>query len=220
MPVIVNDVLEQAEGLAKALDNHKDQITSKGNGQKRIDDLNSTQQDLIKANSSQVAAETFMQQKTSEKSDAIQAAKDAIALVDDAAKSAFEGDKTTLKEFRMGVAKPKSEEGWVTFLDYMTGPVQKHRDDLIANGLTPDDIANVSTVYANLVAAIAVQKNAAKVRNAATKSRDAAVSALSTKITATRNFAKVALKDDKGALEEIKPIKTGGRKTSKPAPQK
>ncbi len=39
MPVEVDNLLEQAEGLTQALNNHKDVITAKGNGQKKIDDL-------------------------------------------------------------------------------------------------------------------------------------------------------------------------------------
>ena len=81
-----------------------------------------------------------------------------------------------------------------------------------------DDVANFPKVYSNLVAAIAAQENATKVRNGATKSRDAAV-ALSKKITVTRNFAKAALKGNKAALEEIKPIKKGrGKGGTTPTP--
>lgn len=218
MPVKVDDVLEQAKGLGQALDNHKAVIITKGNGQKKIDDLNSSYQNLIKNNSSQVAAETFMEQKTQEKNNAIQAGLGVVTQIQEAAKSAFEGDKVKEKEFRIGADKPQSAKGLTTLLDYLTGVVQKYSDVLIANGMTQDDIANVSTVYANLIAADAVQKNAAKLRNAATEARDSALAALKTKITATRNFAKVAFKGDQAALEEIKPIPNTRAKGKPPAP--
>ena len=217
MPVEVDNLLEQAEGLTQALNNHKDVITAKGNGQKKIDDLGSSYQNLIKNNSSQIAAETFMEQKTQAKNGAIQSAQDVITQIQEAAKSAFPGDKVKAKEFRIGVEKPKSAKELITLLDYLTGVVQKYSNVLIQNGMTQDDIANVSTVYANLIAADAVQKNAAKLRNAATATRDSSFAALRTTITATRNFAKVALKGDNAALEEIKSIPKA-RGKAKPTP--
>ncbi|HUI29003.1 MAG TPA: hypothetical protein VLX91_02210 [Candidatus Acidoferrales bacterium] len=208
----------ESEGLGKALDNHKDIIITRGNGQKRIDDLISSHDNVVKSNSSQIASETQLQDRTAEKNDAVKSVKDAVALVDEAAKSAFEDDPAKQKEFRIGAVKPKSDEGWVTYMDYMTGPVHMNSDALIANGMTADDVANFPMLYANLVAAIAAQKNAAKVRNAATKTRDAAVRALGKKITTTRNFAKAAFKGNAAALEEIKPIKIPRGRSAKPAP--
>ncbi len=114
-----------------------------------------------------------MEQKTQAKNGAIQSAQDVITQIQEAAKSAFPGDKVKAKEFRIGVEKPKSAKELITLLDYLTGVVQKYSDVLIQNGMTQDDIANVSTVYANLIAADAVQKNAAKLRNAATATRTA-----------------------------------------------
>jgi len=218
MPVKVDRELLQSQGLTQALDNYKIIITANGNGQKRMDDLASSQQSLMTASSSQIAAESILDQRTLAKNSAIQSAKDAVASVDEAAKSAFEDDPATQKTFRIGVVKPKSDEGWVTYLNYLTVPVHVNADALIANGMSADDVANFPNVYSNLVAAIAAQKNSKKVRNAATTTRDAALSALKKKVAATRNFAKAALKGNKAALEEIKPIKSGGRKSSKPVP--
>ncbi len=99
----------------------------------------------------------------------------------------------------------------------MVGPVHLNGDALTANGMTPEDVANFPTVYANVIGSLAVEKNTTKVRNAATSIRDAAVGVLSKKITTTRNFAKAAFKGNKAALEEIKPIKKS-RGKSKPAP--
>jgi len=218
MPVKVDNALVQSEGLGKALDNHKEAIVTKGNGQKRIDDLNSSHQNLVKTNSSQISAQTKMEGRTTEKNNAVQAVKDAVASVDNAAKSAFENEPAKLKEFRIGVTKPKTDQAWVAYMDYMTGPVHANSDALIANGMTAEDVENFPTLYANLVAAIAAQKNATKVRNAATDTRDAALRDLNNKISATRNFARVALKGDKTALEEIKPIKKGRGKGGKTPP--
>lgn len=218
MPVIVDDMLEQANGLAKGLDNHKEIIIARPNGQKKIDDLNSSHEDLIKKNSSQIAAENFMEQKTAEKDNAIQAVKDTIAQIHEAVQSGFPDDKVVQKEFRIGIGTPKSAKGLTTLLDYLTGPVQKYKDVLLENGMTPEDIDNVSVVYASLIAADALQKNAIKLRNAATTTRDSSLTALRAKITATRNFAKAALKGNKAALEEIKPIKKARGKSAKPAP--
>ncbi len=99
----------------------------------------------------------------------------------------------------------------------MVGPVHLNGDALTANGMTPEDVANFPTVYANVIGSLAVEKNTTKVRNAATSIRDAAVGVLSKKITTTRNFAKAAFKGNKAALEEIKPIKKSrGKSWSEP----
>jgi len=218
MPVKVDRALIQSEGLLGGLNNNRDILTGKGNGQKRIDDLTLAHANVVDLNTKQITAQTFMENMTTNKNAMLLAAKEAVAQVDDAASSAFEGDKAKLKEFRIGDPKPRTEEGWETYLDSMVGPVQLNSDALVANGMSQDDIANFPVVYANLVAALAVQRNATKVRNSATKTRDAAAAALEKKVTVTRKFAQAALKGNKAALEEIKPVKMGGRKSGRVNP--
>ena len=174
MPVIIDRTLVQSEALKEGLNNYQIIITSKVNGQKRIDDLNLFHQNLVTANSSQMAAETQMEVRTAQKNSTLKAVKDAVAEVEEAANSAFEDDPATLKLFKVDVAKPRTDQGWVAHMDYLTTPVYMNSDALIANGMAAEDVANFPVLYANLVAAIAAQKNATKVRNAATKTRDAA----------------------------------------------
>jgi len=204
----VNDALVQADATSKALDNNSEKLIPKG-GQKKIDQLNAALQDLIKKNSMQVSAHTTMEQKTEAQNNAIHNALEVISQVQEAAKSAFAGNKVKLKEFRVGIDKPKTATGIITLLDYLTGIAQEYTDELLANGMTQEDITNLSTVYATLVAANAVAKNAKKLRNAATTTRDASLSTLNRTVTATRNFAKAALKGNTAALEEFKPVPKG-----------
>jgi len=215
----VNDALVQAEGASQAMNNNKGLLIAKG-GQKKMDQLEFVRQDLVKKNSTQVAAETAMEQKTAAQDQAVRDAHDAISQLQEAAKSAFTGDKVKLKEFSVGIDKPENAKGTITLLDYLTGVAQKYHDDLVENGMTDEDITNLSTIYAALVAANAVAENAKKLRNAATETRDASLAALKKTINATRNFAKAALKGNKAALEEFKPIPKGRgkRKGGTPPP--
>ena len=218
MPVKVDDVVEDGKGLDQAMGNHKDMIIEKGEGQKKWDKLRAAIDDLVKKNSAQVSAQTVMEQRTKEQDDAMRAAQEIVSQVQNAARSEFEGDRTKLKEFKIGTARPTAVKGMITLLDYFTGLVQKYSDVMLANGMTQDDLAAVSTVYARLVTADAVQENAKRLRNAATKTRDTALVSLKRTIGATRSYAKVVFKNDKAALEEFKSIsRARGRSRTKPS---
>ena len=217
MPVKVDEVVEDGKGLDQAMGNHKDVILAKGEGQKKRDKLEAAVNDLVRKNTAQVNAQNALEQRTKDQDEVMRAALENISQVQNAAKSAFEGDKIKQKEFKIGTSKPTAVKGMITFLDYFTGIVQKYSDILLANGMTQSDIDEVSAVYAKLVTADAIQENAKKLRNAATKTRDAALASLKRTIGATRSYAKVVFKNDKAALEEFKSIsRARGRSRTKP----
>lgn len=222
MPAKVDEVLQNANGLKRAVDNHEDVIISRAEGQKKRDKLDADIQDLATKNSAQAAAQFAMEQRTRDQDSAMRNASVTVTFFQNAARSAFT-NRVTLKEFKIGANKPSSVKAMVTLLAYLTGVVLKYRAELLANGVTEEDITSLSTVYANLIAADAVQENAKKLRNAATKSRDASLSTLIKTMASTRAYAKVIFKDDKAALEEFKPIsrgrgKSGGDTTADSAP--
>jgi hypothetical protein len=80
---------------------------------------------------------------------------------------------------------------------------QKYNSELLGGGLTDDSLANVSKVYAELVAADAIQENAKKLRTIATEARDEAESALREEVFKMRKFAAARFVNDKAKLNEF-----------------
>ncbi len=223
MPVKVDNAIDEAVGLAKGIDNHPDVISARSDGKQKMDKLHADTADLVNKNSAQKAAQMTAEQKTKEQDDLMKDAERAVTQIQNAAKSAFPGKEVTLKEFKVGMNKPNSVKAMIALLAYLAGGVQKYSEDLLANGLTQDDITNLSNLYAILVGAEAAQENAKKLRNAATAIRDAAAAKLRETVSATRSYLKAVFKDDPAALEEFKSIvKARGKATPKPpapAPQ-
>ena len=73
-------------------------------------------------------------------------------------------------------------------IEYFTGLCLKYSDDLLSNGMTEDDINSISSDYATLVAADAAHKNARKLWNVASQTRDEALAALKEEVFKVRKF--------------------------------
>lgn len=217
MPVLVDNIIDGAHGLGVAMENHKDIIAAKANGQKKKEKLQADIEELLRRNSVQMRAQSEMEQKTQAEHELIRVAQRAITQVQNAARSAFRRDKAKLREFKIGTQKPETAKGMITMLEYFTRVVQEYTEVLLANGMSEEDIANVSALYSEMIAAEASQENAKKLRNAATAARDKALSTLRETVTATRSFLKAAFRNDPAALEEFKPI-SRSRGKSRPAP--
>ncbi len=218
MPVIVDNVLEDAGGAGKAMDNHIDIIIARG-GQKKRDNLAAGITSLTKLNTGQIKAQDFLDTKTREQDEWMVQANSVLGSIRNAAKSASKDpeNKINLTTFKIGVDTPQSVKAMTSWLDYFSGVVVENHDVLLANGMTEEEIASVGTLYASLIAANAAQENAKKLRNAATERRDYAAKALQQTVSGIRDFAKNVFKNDKAALEEFKPIPKGrGRGKNKP----
>ncbi len=217
MPIVVDDVVQDSKALRATVETHKEELAAKGYGESKVKNLDNSIDNLLKKDAAQKTAQTDLLQRTSGQDTAMNAAFKMITKIQNAAKAAYGRDQVKLKLFKVGDEKPKTVGKMLTTLEYFTGIIGKYSTDLISNGLLQDDISNLSTIYANVVAADAAQENAKKLRNASTETRDAAAEDLKQELFKLRKFAQAAFDGNKALLEEFKPIKRGRGKAA-PAP--
>ncbi len=217
MPIEVDDVVQDANALRTGpMEKYKAELAAKGYSEARLGKFDASLDNLLKKDSAQKTAQAALLQKTQEQDAAINTAIAVITKFQNAGKAAFGRDRVRLKEFKVGTDKPKSVGGLITMLEYFTGVAGKYTAELLANGLTEDDLSGLSTVYGALVAADASQENAKKLRNAATSTRDGVLSILKEEVFKVRKLAQVVFAGDKAVLEEFKPIQKGrGKATPK-----
>ncbi len=218
MPIEVDDVVQDANAFRTGpMEKYKAELAAKGYSEARVGKFDAALDDLLKKDAAQKAAQAALLQKTQDQEVAIDASIAMITKFQNAAKAAFGRDKVRLKEFKVGTDKPRNVGRLVTMLEYFTGLAGKYSVELLANGLTQDDLSELSTVYGALVAADASQENAKKLRNASTVTRDAALSVLKEEIFKARKLAQVVFAKNKAVLEEFKPIPKGrGKAAPKP----
>lgn len=224
MPIEVDDVVQEASAVRTGpMEKYKAELAGKGYGEARVSKFDSSLDDLLKKDSAQKAAQAALLQRTQDQDTAIDGAIAMITKFQNAGKAAYGRDKVRLKEFKVGTDKPRSVGRLLTMLEYFTGLAGKYSVDLLANGLTEDDLSGLSTVYGALVAADATQENAKKLRNAATGTRDTALSVLKEEVFKVRKLAQVVFSGNKAVLEEFKPIQKGrgkgGTKPPTPPPE-
>jgi len=212
MAKTIGEIAEDAESLQLTMQTNRDAMIAKGFKPIRFQNFDDMIKAVVSKSSTQNAAHKTLLQNTAAQNKAIQDGIDMIAKIRNAARSAFGKDKTKLKEFKIGDRESKNVSRVSQSLDYLAGACTKNHDDLIENGLTEDDFAAISTVYANLVTADTVQEHSKKLRNVATETRDDAVTALQEEAFKIRSFAKSAFAKDKAMLEQFKPIKKGGKR--------
>ena len=208
----ISDLTEDAQSLQLTMQTHKDELVTKGFKDTRFQDFSDALNAVIKKSSTQTAAQSTMVQSTDDQNSAI---KDAIAIaakVQNAARSAFGKNKPKMKEFKVGTRKTRSVSQLSQLLDYLAGVCTKYHDELVENGMTADDFADLSSAYATLVTTDAVQEHSKKLRNVATDTRDDSVASLKDQMFKVRSFAKSAFAGNKALLEEFKPIKRGGKR--------
>ncbi|HUI30369.1 MAG TPA: hypothetical protein VLX91_09135 [Candidatus Acidoferrales bacterium] len=219
MASTVGEIAEDAETLQLTMQTHMADMIAKGFKQIRFQNFGDKIKAVVAKSSTQKAAHETLSLNTVSQNAAIQEGLNMETKIQNAGKSAFGKDKTKQKEFRIGAPKSKSVSKLAQNLDYLAGVCTKYHDELIENGLTEDDFTALSTTYANLVTADAVQEHSKKLRNVATETRDDAVADLQEEVFKIRSFAKSAFAGNKALLEEFKPIKKGGRKSATPPPQ-
>lgn len=215
----VDLLLQDAQALRSVVEKYKTEFSERGYGDSRIAAFDAAIANVLSLDSAQKSAQETLRQKTEEQDDTMERGYAIIVLTQNAAKASYGRDKVALKEFRIGVDRPRGVKDMITTLEYFTGVVQRHSVDLLANGMAQSDAAELSNAYAALVAADAVQENAKKLRNAATATRDKAVKTLDEEVFKARKFAKARFAGDNAKLEEFKPIaRTGGKKKKEEPP--
>jgi len=212
MPVIVDEEGQEASVVRASIETHKDALAAKGYGADRVSKFDSLHADMSAKTSAQRLAQVTLFQRTKDQHDAMTAGSVIITRLQDAASSAYGRGSPVLKEFLIGVNKPRAVGKMETTLEYLSGVAARRAADLNANGFSKDDIDQILTVYGNLVSADNMQKNAKKIRNSATEARDNAVGAMKAEIFRVRKFVKGAFSKDNAMLEEFKPIKRGGKR--------
>ncbi len=219
MPVKVDEVVQDVKVTRASMETNKGALAAKGYGPNRVAKFDTLQADLSAKTSAQNRAQDTLAQRTKDQNNMMAAAAEIITRLQDAASSAYGKGSPTLKEFRVGVNKPRSVGKMETTLEYLTGVAAEHASDLIANGFSQEDIDEISTIYGKLVAADTVQENAKKIRNTATEARDEALAAMKAEMFKLRKFVNGAFSKDKAMIEQFKAVKRGrGKAAAKPTP--
>ncbi len=214
----IADVTENASNLKLTMDAHKDEMVAKGFKEVRLQNFADLMDSVTRKISLQKAAQDTMMANTESQNIAIQQARTVIRKIQNAGKAKFGLNKTKQKEFKIGANTSNGVGKTAELLDYLAAVCTKYHDDLIESGLTEEDFAAITPTYANLVTADSIQEHSKKLRNVATDARDAAVTALEEEMFKIRSFVKAAFANNKALLEEFKPIKKGGRKSSPETP--
>jgi hypothetical protein len=217
MPVSLDQLIEDAQTLRKAITKYESILEQKGFDKNRRDEFDQALQEAVAKDSEQKEASNVLARHTQAQEKAIDDSLATINLVQNAAKSAFGNDKAMLKEFSVGAKKQRSASSLRTMLEYLIGIAQKNKAVLLKNGMTQEDIDSIQATCDGLTQADEVQENAKKVRNAATKVRDKAADKLENIVFKTRKFALAAFSKDLEKAEEFRKI-TRASKRGSPEP--
>ena len=219
MPVTLDELIQDAQALRSVTEKYKSEFSERGYGEARLAGYNEVLAEVLGRDAGQRSAQETLRQRTAEQDAAIQKAYAMISMLQNAAKAAYGRDKTILKEFKVGTDKPRGVKELITMLEYLTSVAQRHVTKLLLNGMAQEDIQELSSTYARLVAADAAQENGKKLRNAATEMRDEAAKELQEEVFKARKFAQVRFAGDRAKLEEFKPIARTGRRRKKASEQ-
>ena len=220
MSTTVDVAIQEAQALLAAVNTHAAELAERGYDGTRVAEFQSALETALKRDSGQKGALATLNQRTEAQDIAMKQANELLAMVRNAAKSAFGKDKKILKEFRVGMQRPTTVRQMMTVMEYMTGVVQKHSSELLLYGMSQADIDGVATAYAELVTADALQENSKKLRNAATETRQDALTALQREIYRLRKFAQARFASQPAILQEFKRLPKAGGKRPSPQPAK
>ena len=212
--------IQEAQALLMAVSKHSAEVSERGYGDARLAEFQSALEMALARDSAQRGAQATLIQRTETQDSVMKRAYDQLLMVRNAAKSAFGKEKKILKEFRVGMDRPKTVREMMSVMDYMTGVVQKHASELLQNGMSQADVDSVASTYAELVTADALQENAKKLRNGATDMRDEALAALQQEIFKLRKFAQARFASRPEILQEFTRIPHAGGKRGAPQPAK
>ena len=168
MAIMVNYTVQQGKAYLAAIGNHKPQFASKGFGDDRIKRLEDETSDLEAKDSSQKAAESQLEELTAEQNKLVARGVEIIRSVQNAGQSAFGKEPAALRDFKIGQTLGRGVPKMLETLRYFIGLGIKYHDQLMVNGMTEDDIAEIGTVYGQLTVADAKQENQKKLKNNAT----------------------------------------------------
>jgi hypothetical protein len=215
MAATVDLTIQEAQALLAAVNAHAAELADRGYRATRVAAFRAAIQSALSHDSRQKGAVATLNQRTEAQDAALKRAADLLTMVRNAAKAAFGRQKKVLKEFRVGLKRPKSVGEMSTVMEYMTEVVQEHSAELLENGMSKADMESLSTTYAELVTADAMQENAKKLRNGATETRDEALAALHDEIYRLRKFAQACFAKQPAILMEFTRIpQTGHRHTA------
>jgi hypothetical protein len=124
-----------------------------------------------------------------------------------AAKARYGGDKTSLKDFRVGEERALTVKGMITDLAYFKSVASKRLGDLSKFGFRAADLAAFDAVAAELERTDTEQELAKKAQKNATAARNDAYHALVLAARQLRLSAKAVFADRSDVLRELSPIK-------------
>ncbi len=209
MAKVIDYVLQDAATLLEVITANRDLLRSKGFTEAREEVINNAYNEAKQKNGAQIKALKLVNEKTNEQDIAFDNFLQLVVKVQNAAKSAFNGNSGMLKKFRIGDKQPGSVKALTTWGEYFSGLILEYDDILLENGLVQDDLTAFNTAYSQLLAVDAAQESAKRLQVSATIARDAAIKKLKDQIVRVRNFAKAAFAGNPELLVQFKPMPKG-----------
>jgi len=209
----IDYLLQDTELLKTTVANNRAAMDLKGYTDARYNNLTGAETELRQKEVTQQNAVKLVNQRTATQNNSMAKVAATTKLFQNAAKSAFGNDTVNLKKFRVGEVVPNTVKKLATWAEYFTGLTLEHKDILLQNGVTEEDLTELNSAYGLLISSDAAQENAKKLQLAATQERDEAYKKLLDQIFKTRNFAKACFAKRPEILVQFKPLAKGRSST-------
>ena len=219
---LVNFIMQKANALLTVCLKYAAGPDVDGISSDDIQSLQSATDDVAAKNTAQEKAVETEQKLTSLLDDTLAKGHALIRKAQNAAQAHYGKDnRARNQEFHIGGKDIRTVKAMGDELGYMKSAVTDNKDDLAKHGFKDTDIASFDSVSQELKTNSGNQKDAQKVKKAATKERDASVKNLQAVIRSIQKTAKVVFADKPSVLIEFESIREGrhGTKTQPPTPQ-
>lgn len=206
----INFDLQDGSALDAAVTRNLTLLTEKGFQTETQTLLNAAIADLTAKEKEQNVAVKALEDLTAEQNLAVKETKALISKIYIAAKSAYDNDKRSLSQFKVGERIPDSVNGLRSLCEYLQVVVAERSVLLLKSGLVQSDITALNGAAARIVYADKAQEDAKKLQEHATLVRDSSDKALNKLKTKLRNFVKAAFQAKKEILLQFEKISKGG----------
>ncbi len=211
MNKLVNYHIEDGNTLDETVTRNITALQEKGFDPENQTTLQSCIADTTAKEKAQIKAEKDREDKTAEQNTTVSETVDLIRKVRGAALTAYDTDKRTQALFNAGINKkvPTRTNGVRSECEYLSTVIPGREQVLLKNGLVREDINNIISASARIVAVDKVQEDAKKLLKSATEDRDLSVKALKAIKKKIRNFVKTAYANNSVMLVQFEPMARG-----------
>jgi len=206
----VDHLKAQGDATKKSMDDNRTKLDAKGFKQAKYDSFVSSQNSLTTADKTQAESVEAAESATDLKSNTKAEALELIEKVNFTVMSTWGTQKAKRKTFKVDELLTGGYNGIIDRCEYLGPQCETYIADLIENGMTADDVANIKAMPDKLRAANAGQNTAKKAQKAATGIRDDAAKAFKSELNKILNFVKANFAKDKAMLTAFEPIPKGG----------